>query len=688
MLEARSVAVIGASAREGSVGHQTMVELVEGGFDGAVYPVNPKYEELFGHLCYASISDVPEPADLAIVSLANAMLEETLRACAEHGVGSAVIYASGYEEPRQGVPPLTERLADIARDAGMAICGGNCMGFVNVERSLRATGWYEPKPLEPGGITFISHSGSAFAALLHNDRYLRLNLAISSGQEFVTTTSDYMRHCLELESTKAIALLIEAVRDIEGFKQACRAAAARDVPVIALKVGREQLTREMVSAHSGALAGEDGAYEALFEAEGVVRVESLDEMGDTLALFVAGRRAGPGGLASIHDSGGERAMIVDAAAAQRVPLAKISSETSDRMAALLEEGLLPVNPLDFWGTGRDAFGVITGCSRALIEDPDVAAFAFTADLTYEEDPMQSYVGMFLDVWPETGKPMAMMSNFASGIDPQNRRVLDGAGAPLLQGTLTGLAAFRHLFEYRDRRALPPIRTPPPVSDEVRARWTKRLQMGSPFDEREGLALLAEYGIATVEGTVVKTFGDALKAAVELGWPVALKTAEREVQHKSDVGGVRLNIGGAPALKAAYEDMASRLGPRVTVARMAPKGVELAFGVVRDAQFGPLVLVAAGGVLIEMLHDRCLALPPLDEPRALRMLDRLKVRRLLDGVRGQPAADLRAVADALISLSRLAIDLGEHVEALDANPVIATPEECIAVDALVIPRSWR
>ena len=685
MLEARSVAVIGASAREGSVGHQTMVELLEGGFDGAVYPVNPKYDELFGHRCYASIADVPEPADLAVVSLANSLLEDTLRTCVDADVGSAVIYASGYEEPSDGVPPLTERLAEIARDAGMAVCGGNCMGFVNVERRLRATGWYEPKPLEPGGITFISHSGSAFVALLHNDRHLRLNLAISSGQEFVTTTSDYIRYALERESTKAIALFIEAVRDVAGFREACRTAAARDVPVIALKVGREELTREMVSAHSGALAGEDGAYEALFEADGILRVESLDEMGDVLALFVAGRRAGPGALASIHDSGGERAMIVDAAAATGVPLARVSKPTSDRMGELLEEGLLPVNPLDFWGTGRDAFGVITGCARALVEDPDVAAFVFTADLTHEDDPMQSYVGMFLDVWPQTEKPMAMLSNFASGIDPENRRVLDAAGAPLLEGTLTGLAAFRHLFAYRDHRAQPPIQASPGVPGHVRDRWRGRLELGLPLDEQEGLQLLADYGIRTVEARVVKGFRDALDAAMELGWPVALKTAEREIQHKSEVGGVKLHIGGAPALKAAYEEMASRLGPRVTVAKMAPKGVELAFGIVWDPQLGPLVLVAAGGVLVEILHDRRLALPPLDESRARRMVDRLKVRRLLDGVRGQPPAHVGAVVGALVSLSRLAVDLGEHIGALDANPVIATPEECLAVDALVIPR---
>jgi acyl-CoA synthetase (NDP forming) len=687
MLEARSVAVIGASAREGSVGHESLRELVElGRFDGAVYPINPRYDDLFGHRCYASIAEVPEPVDLAVISLANAMLEDTLTACVETSVGSAVIYASGFEEPREDAPPLTERLTTIARDAGMAICGGNCMGFVNVGTGLRATGWEEPAVLEPGGITFVSHSGSAFAALLHNDRHLRLNLAVSSGQEFVTTTSDYVRYALGLESTTAIGLFIETIRDPEGFRGAMEIANERDVPVVVLKVGREAFTREMVSAHSGALAGEDGAYEALFEAHGVHRVESLDEMADTLALFDAGRRAGPGALATAHDSGGERAMMVDAAAAAGVPLATLGSEATERLSELLDEGLLPINPLDFWGTGRDAGEVIEGSLRALVEDPSVAALAFAVDLVTDDSDEEGYFSCFLRVWPETDKPMAMLSNFASGIDRNDVRRIYEAGAPALEGTMTGLAAFRHLFEHRDHRALPPVAGSSPASDEVRERWHARLSSGEPLDELEGLALLADYGVSVVQSGRADTLEDAIAAATRIGFPVAVKTAVPGVQHKSDVGGVRLGIDDSPSLEEAYEDLERHLGPQVTVMAMAPKGVEVALGIVGDPEFGPLVLVAAGGVLVEVLKDRRLALPPLDEPRARRLIDRLRIRPLLDGVRGQPPADVRALADAMVRLGWLAHDLGEHLEALDANPVICGPNGCVAVDALVIPRS--
>ncbi|MEX2406168.1 MAG: acetate--CoA ligase family protein [Actinomycetota bacterium] len=686
MLEARSVAVIGASGREGTAGHQTLLELRKGGFDGVVYPVNPKYEELEGSRCYPAIGEIPEPVDLAVISLANSLLEQTLSACADAGVGSAVIYASGFEEPREGVPPLTERLTTIARDAGMAVCGGNCMGFVNVERGLRATGWYEPERLEPGPIAFVSHSGSAFAALLHNDRGLRLNVAVSSGQEFVTTTADYLRFALGLESTRAVGLFIETIRDPLGFRDAMVLANERDVPVVALKVGREALTRQLVASHSGALAGEDGAYEALFEADGVHRVESLDEMGDTLALFVAGRRAGPGALASVHDSGGERAMLVDAAATAGVRLASIARETTDRMAELLDPGLPAVNPLDFWGTGKGAFAVINGCERALLDDPNVAALAFAVDLTTDDDPEEGYIASLLEVWPETDKPMAMLSNFASGISRPDVERLHEAGAPVLEGTLTGLAAFRHLFERRDHRMLPSVDATSPIPSEVRTRWAERLATGEPLDEREGLTLLSEFGIPVVPGEVVASLDEAVASAERLGFPVALKTAMPGIEHKSDAGGVKLDVRDRAALADAYGELSAALGPRVLVAPMAPLGVEIHLGIVRDEQFGPLVLVAAGGVLVEVLNDRRMALPPLDESRARRMIDRLGVRPLLEGVRGRPAADVDALVRAVVGLSWIAHDLGDHLEALDANPMICGSDGCVAVDALVISRS--
>jgi acyl-CoA synthetase (NDP forming) len=353
------------------------------------------------------------------------------------------------------------------------------------------------------------------------------------------------------------------------------------------------------------------------------------------------------------------------------------------MEALLDPGLPPVNPLDFWGTGRDSHEIITGCVRALLDDPAVAALAFSVDLTSEEHPEMGYIAMARQTFPETAKPFAMLSNFSSGIDRSDAKLLDGDGIPVLEGTLTGLSAFKHLFAYRDFRARVPVRGGSPAPDEVRERWVARLSTGEPFDELEGLSLLADFGVPVIESVRVETLEEVIAAAERLGFPVAVKTTAPGVQHKSDVGGVKLGIDDSPSLEDAYSDLERALGPEVTVAPMASPGVEIALGIVRDPQFGPLVLVGAGGVLVEVLKDRRLAMPPLDEERARSMVDRLDVRPLLEGIRGQPPADVDALIRAIVGLSWLAHDLGDHVEALDANPVICGPDGCVAVDALVL-----
>ena len=690
MLEARSVAVVGASVKEGSLGRQMMIELRRGGFDGEVFPVNPGYEEIDGYRCYPSAAELPVPVDLAILGVANARLEDALGGAVRAGARSAVTFASLYEEapPEPGAPPLSQRLATIARDAGMAFCGGNGMGFLNVDAGLYATGFSSPDGLRPGPVTFVSHSGSAFAALAFNDREIGFNLLVSSGQEIVTTMADYVAFALSRETTRVIALLLETVRDPDGLRAALADAASREVPVIALKVGRTEGAKAMVTAHSGALAGEHGAFEALFDATGVHEVRTLDEMVDTIELFAAPRRVRAGrGVASIHDSGGERAMFVDLASDLGVPFAAISEDTRAKLQETLDPGLVAENPLDGWGTGIDADRIFRESFQLLHDDPDTAAVAFVVDLTKQGEPYdESYLGVAHEVWTATSKPFCVLSNLGAAVEREEAAILRRWGIPVLEGTASGLLALRHLLDEGERHVRPAafVRAEA-VADDVRDRWRARLAAGGEIGELEGLRLLADYGVPVVPARDASSADEAVAAAEELGWPVVLKTAAPGVQHKSDVGGVVVGVEDEAALREAYADLAGRLGPEVSLAALAPGGVELALGIVRDPTFGPLVLVAAGGVLVELLGDRRLAFPPLDEAGARRLIDGLQVRAMLDGVRGAPASDVGAVARAVSRLSVLAADLGDLLEALDVNPLIAAPEGCVAVDALVIGR---
>src|SRR5215208_5179878 len=608
MLEARSVAVVGASPRFDSPGYHMVKQLIIGGFSGKVAAVNPKYDEIEGIACFPSLREVPFFPDLVLLGVGNRRLEGQMEEAVRCGARGVVVFASGLEDP-PGDPPLTERLRTIAAEAGMVVCGANCMGFADVERGLRALAFEERADLEPGNVAWISHSGSAFSALLHAERGIRFNLAVSTGQELTTTMADCMLYALERESTRVISLFLETVRDPERFTLALETAAERDVPVVALKVGRTPTSRRLVTAHSGALAGDAAAYEALFEAYGVARVGTLNEMADLVELLGSGRRAAPGGLAAILDSGGERAHLVDAAADLEVPLARPSEATLRDVAARLEPGLPAVNPLDAWGTDNDPYNIFLDCSRYLADDPDTSAFQDSAAAR-----------------------------------------LRSSGVPVLEDVTSGLRAFLHLFERRDARRLPSLAPPDPVPRETVRRWREILCAGEGLGEARALEMLADFGVPVARTAAATDLAGVLAAAGRLGYPVALKTAV--ASHKTEVGGVTLGIRDEVVLAAAYREMSSRLGPSATVQEMVEPGVEMALGVVHDPQFGPLVMVAAGGVLIETLGDRRLALPPLDEVRASKLLDRLDSRPLLDGVRGATPADVAALAAALARLSSL------------------------------------
>jgi acetate---CoA ligase (ADP-forming) len=686
MVDARSIALVGASVRPQSVGRQMLVQLVKGGFAGEVFPVNPKYEEIEGYRCYPTVGEIPGPADLAVLAVPDAVLESELRAVADAGVPTAVVFGGSTEATSPDGPSLSDRLGAIAEERGVALCGPNGMGFVNFHSGLRAVGFWEPLTRRPGGVTLLTHSGSVFSAFLHNDRGLEFDLAISTGQEAVLTVADYLAYALERETTEVVGLFLETVRDPSGFVAALETAADRDVPVVALKVGREPRAKDMVRTHSGALAGDDAAYDALFDAYGVLRVRTLDEMADTLELLSGRRRAGPGGLAALHDSGGERAHLVDVAADVGVEFARISDPTVQRLAARLDTGLLPANPLDAWSTGLDYHAAYVECMAALHDDPDTAAIAFVVDLTAEEAVEDAYVPTAREMHRTTTKPFAVLGNLASAIDREQAARLRSEGIAVLEGTATGLAAFRHLFHLRDVRARPEPRPTPRPPEHVTARWRARLAQGDRLDEAEALSLLSDHGIAVPQHERVSDLDAALAAARGLGWPLVLKTGMPGVDHKTDVGGVIVGIRNEEELAHAYGHLREELGPAVLLAEQVPSGVELALGLVNDPQFGPLVIVAAGGVFVELAHDRVVALPPVDEVAARRLLDRLAVRQLLDGARGGNPADVSAVVDAVTRVSALAETLGDHLAEVDVNPLLAGPHGCVAVDCLVVPRS--
>jgi acyl-CoA synthetase (NDP forming) len=684
LLTPQSIALVGASPKFETVGNGMIRGVREGRFGGRLYLVNPNYPEIDGQPCYASLAALPETVDHVVIGVANARIEAQLAEAIRHGARAATIFGSCYL-PGDSDPPLTRRIAAMARAAGLQICGGNGMGFYNLEHSLRVCGFPPPPWLEHGTIALISHSGSAFSGLCHTDRRFRFSLAVSAGQELTTTVADYLDFALDMPSTRVVGLFLETVRDPAGFVAALEKARQRDIAIVVLKVGRTAESAALALSHSGALAGNHAAYQALFDRYGVIEVDDLDGLANCLLLFSQPRRAGKGGLATIHDSGGLRELAIDLAAARGVPYARIDDATKRKLAARLEYGLEPTNPLDAWGTGHDYENIFTDCLQALVDDPDTAVAILCAETRSGFYLHESYGRIVQAVAARTGKPVLMSNNLATvGNDDLAERCTH-MGTPVLVGLAPMMTAVRAAFDYRDSRLRPAI-VPPPAPVGAKARWIARLQRGDALDESESLALFADYGVPVSPHRIVESAAAAEAAARDLGFPAVLKTAVPGILHKSDVGGVKLNLSDVAAVRAAYDDLARRLGPRMLVMPMAGKGIELAFGALDDPQFGPLVMVGAGGVLIEIMADRRFALPPFDSATARRLLDGLKARPLLDGQRGLPAANLDAVAEVLARFSVFAADLAGLFQEIDVNPVLCGRDGCVALDALVVPKS--
>jgi acyl-CoA synthetase (NDP forming) len=673
MLEARSIAIVGASDRPDSFGLRLAMEALRSPSAPTVHLVHPTRREVLGRPCVPSLAEIPDPVDLVLLGVPDSALTEQVALASERGDAGAVVFGTA-----SGLGPDVVAAAD-----GMAVCGGGCMGFVNVARGVRAIGYLERHPLPTGPIAMVTHSGSVFSAMLRTHRRLEFSLAVSSGQELVTTTSDYLDYALDMPETRVIALLLETLRDAPRLRDCLATAAERAVPVVALTVGGSPTGRVLVDAHSGAVAGDDAAWEALFDAYGVHRVDDLDELADSLEAFAVGRRVrrdGPSrGVATLHDSGAERALVADVADRIGVPFAPLAPATREALEDWLEPGLTATNPLDVWASGADTEGLVTNCLEALASDQAVGVVGVAIDLVREYDDDMSYPRSIETVLGRTDKPIVVLTNVSSAVDQLQAERLRRQGVPVFEGTRSGLRAIGHLLADAEP---PRPREAMPVDPARRSRWAELLASGAAVD---ALGLIADYGVAIAAERRVATADEAAAAAAALGHPVVLKTAAADVRHKVDADGVRLGLADSDAVRAAYDDLAGRLGADVAVQPQIGPGVELALGIVRDPLLGPLVVVAAGGTLVELMDQRVVALPPIDVPAAAEMLDRLPVTALMRGYRGRPAGDLVAAREAVVAMSRLAGELGDGIAAVDVNPLIVTPSGAVAADALVLPR---
>ena len=685
LLNPVSIAVVGASPHTGKVGNNVIRNLLAGGFPGSLAAVNPGYQAVEGVPCFSALTELPFTPEQVIFAIADTRIEAALDAAIAAGMRSCVIY-SALTLDHDSEPPLQERVRRRLQAAGVLACGGNGMGYYNFTRKVWACGFDTRAHRPYGNVVLLSQSGAGMSGILDVEERLDFSLAVSPGQELNVTLEDYLDYALDQPETRVVGAFLETSRAPGRLIAALEKARCKRIPIVAVKTGRTFLSRELARSHSGALSGTDSVYDALFEKFGVHRARDMAEMVIALIMHAQPHPVGPGGLITLHDSGGERQLLIDLADAAQVPLTSLSPESVRALEAQLDPGLPAVNPLDAWSAGGPDYHLdMKECFAVLLRDPGAALGA----VVHDRGPGGCLHPIYLDYLRyghvASGKPVFLVAATQGvGADPQ---VLEStrAGLPVLDGVATFLKGVKAVLGYRDFLLLPDPLSPLPVNEKS-AKWRQRLASGMTPDEYTAMQCLADFGIPTVAMRRCCSESEALAAAGELGYPVVLKTAQAGILHKSDVDGVRLRIGNANALRDAYGDLARRLGVQVTVSTYVPDpAVEMFLGMRFDAQFGPVVVMGFGGIHAEVLGEVVTLLPPFDAGTAARQLSRLRLRPLLEGVRCAPALDVPGFCRAAAAFSHLAVVLGEVVQELDINPIRVRPHGCHAVDALIIPR---
>jgi len=674
--EPRSVAVIGASRRRGSIGGELFRNILTADFAGAAYPVNLGGEPVAGVRAYGTIGEVPEVVDLAVICLPGPLVLEAAKATLGSGVKALCVISSGFAEVGTEGRERQELLLGLVRAHGGRLVGPNCLGIAVPRLGLNAT--FGPRPLPPGPIAFSSQSGALGLALLEkaSERGLGFSAFVSIGNKADVSSNDLLEWWEDDDETELVLLYLESFGNPDKFSRLARRIARRK-PVLALKAGSTEAGARAASSHTAALASSDTAVEALFRQSGVIRADTLEELVDAAALLSSqplprGRRVGV-----VTNAGGLGILCADACAAAGLELPELSEATRAALQPLLPEDASLANPVDLLGSATGA--TFEAVIPALLEDKrlDSLIVLFVPPVVAGADEVavaiQDAVGR-----ASTDKPVLAVLISRDGTPAALR---DGESAvasfayPESAARALGLAAARAEWLRRPAGAVP-VR-PEIDSEEARRIVSKTLGHGEVWLDADATRrLLTAYGVPVVPERVAQTADEAVEAAGELGLPVVLKTAVAGA-HKTEQGGIALGLRDERQIRAAAE----RIGLPVLVQPMVSGGAELLAGIVQDPVFGPLVAFGPGGVFAELIGDAAFRIAPLTDVDAKELVHEGKAGRLVAGFRGAPAADSAALIDLLHRLSLLATDFPEVAE-LDLNPVIALPNGCVAVDARV------
>lgn len=687
LLNPRNVCLVGASDKEG-FGGDTLRNMIKYMDMERVFLVNPKREEIWGHKCYPSIADVPASFDLVIIATPQKTVQTLLREAHAKGASAAVVYASGYGEvgTAEGVQQ-EEELKALCRELGISLMGPNCSGFVNYIDATYAFAFISADRDRKGSVGLISQSGQIALSMMDSPK-MRFSYAISAGNSNIVTTEDYLEFLIDDVNTKVIALYLEGVKNTAQFMAALKKAAQNRKPVIVLKTGRSEKGIQIASSHTGSLAGSDRIFDAMFKKYGVIRVDDIEELLATANAFdtLPSLPAQPT-LCAMCFSGGETGVCADLGEMTGLSYPDFEPETYTRLKSVLPFFATPNNPLDTTAAIANEAKTYAETLQAVLDDPNIGLVAMGYSLLHEiSDPCIHYMYEGLKMVVEGGKnlkPMVMLPFLENTRNPEYQDLLRSVGVPVLPAALYGMRIIKHIMDF--------------VSyNPVNAESDLALPVGKPapgkaLTEYDSKLLLREYGLPAPKAEVATTEDQAAAIAERFGFPVVMKIHSPDILHKTEVGGVVINVNSVEAVRLNFREItanAAKFRPDariegILIQEQAPAGQEVIIGIKNDAQFGPCIMVGLGGIFVELFKDTALACAPVSADQAQKMLESLTSYKLLSGYRGKAPLDIAALADLIVKISDFAVAKKDTLFELDLNPVFVYEKGLSIVDALAV-----
>ncbi|HEX5605985.1 MAG TPA: acetate--CoA ligase family protein, partial [Candidatus Binatia bacterium] len=705
LMNPRSVAIVGASQRTDALpnreprGTRVIRNLKNFGYPGRIIAINPKYREVMDFPCYPDLAAIPEPVDCVVLAVPNRSVPDLLESAADAGVRAAVVFAAGFAETGAEGKHRQARLEALSRERGFLICGPNCYGVLNVFGKAPLFASAIPPGFLAGPVALVSQSGglsTTIANALMLNRHVGLSYIVSCGNQSGATFEEYFNYFIEDENTRVIAGFVEGFKRAETLLAVARKAVEHKKPLIILKGGRSEVSKRAAATHSGSLAGAAEVVDAAFRQGGIVSVRSLNELIDAVSVFSCERflklYGGGRRIGVLSGSGGECTLVSDAAANVGLEIPELTKPTKLQLQQAVADFGNMNNPLDGTGAMYDDPNIFPRLLQGLIDDSNIDVVTINLEAN---DPRPKelksgnrFAAAIEKAASSSTKPITCFSSVVGGpVDPEILLPLRAAGVPLMEGAECATSIIQKLAEYYEFKKSSSNQTAAPTVEQL----DKTLSSGI-MPAEAAFQLFQQYGIPTAPTMLARSVDEAALAAERVGFPVVLKIESPDITHKSDVGGVALGLANANEVRVAYERMHDEVSQRapsakitgVIVQRMTGVGVEMILGIKRDPLFGPVVLCGFGGILVELLKDVVVGIPPLSFEQARDMIARLRGFPILAGVRGKPPADVDSLCHAIVSLSRLAMSLGDSIAGLDINPLIVLPkgQGVIAVDAVV------